>query len=1010
MDSTERRQLQRSERGLGGFSPHRLSLRLLSQSWRLAVALINMPFGYIFGRDIFISYSRWDSREYAPNLALIVQKRYQEQHNRKLSVYLDRWIAPPSGRLPLSLRLQLRWSSMLVLICTEKAVESDFVKDEVARYAKLRRKVLAVDVDGVFQAVRKKEPWVSVSGADPEAEVAAAVKRAEPSKNVVERILMMAEFTTQDRRLRTAVWGTIAFVALSVGGTALFSVLTVRSARATARAAEELAAAADARATDASAKATAAEARVTLAQKSEKQANEAQATAERNARAAVQREADAKTQMVQAQQLERVAREGAAVAMRQEKGSRATVIARAPGREFEAVELALSAAQPELDSKIEPAEQVIRGLVTSISAVDYSISLADVPGDVSFTQIAPDGSKVIGKINDPLTLNPSWVLWTTNSGNATVFPRDVQLAKNDRIYSASFSRDGKRFVISDGSLRLWDLSSPTPVRLDSQCDSALGHLRGAALNSDGRELLVLDNSEVKLCKLDSGVQQTLKLLPSQWEAAPREPRFEPHSVGFTVRNEPAVGGAWEDPVTRKTTNIIYFPRTGQRIDVKTPGERLVGFGEGSIMTMKSRWSRTAEIHLQNFQNEVQTLSGYKGRISSAAIMGKRVFVVTITGGKLRVSDARSSPTFAALRSHEQTIRAVRFSPDGRFAASVGGDNARLWDASIGYTLLHTLRMPQFSRAVPGTEQREQELSNLEDVAFSPDGSVVATVRDDGQVQTWNTSTGRPVCEALPAPEDYNLSVEAVSFFDGNDVIVTAQSGSMGMITFWSAVKCERIKRVFTNTNSLSLAVFSPRGTNMLTVGSFNSDYRNYAGPPSREVKRWDIRSIYLQKSNDAVVVPKDFGFVTGNESLQAVIGDDFAQSALGSLANGSRSLVASGSTGKPLRIWRPTNDLHFGLHFSDLKDGQDFSFAVFSADGTRLAALVGTQVLVWDPRTGRLLVSIECDPETNDSRPLALSSDGSRLMVASRDHTVRIYPTSFQGFLEVGRRLAARKD
>ena len=168
-----------------------------------------------------------------------------QQRLPKLSLYLDRWIAPASDKLPLSLRLQLRWSSILVVVCTENAVGSPFVQEEVARFAKLRRKVVMVDVGGVYNAVRGRAPWVKVSGADPEDESREAVESGEPSENVIERILKSVEFTTQDRRLRRAVWATLAFVALSVGGTGVYSLLTVRVANAKAADAEQRAAKAE---------------------------------------------------------------------------------------------------------------------------------------------------------------------------------------------------------------------------------------------------------------------------------------------------------------------------------------------------------------------------------------------------------------------------------------------------------------------------------------------------------------------------------------------------------------------------------------------------------------------------------------------------------------------------------------------------------------------------------------------------------------------------------------------
>lgn len=195
----------------------------------------DLPFRYLFGRDIFISYSRSDASKYAPNLALALQAK-----RPKLSFYLDRWLAPPSGKLPKSLKRHLRWSSILVVVCTENSIRSQFVRDEISSFSKLGRTVIPIDVDGAFdKAKREQGPWSEISGASSEEESLAAVGSGHPSENVVERILKSVEFTGQERRLRRAVWSTLAFVALSIGGAFLFSFFTVRDAEAKARLAED---------------------------------------------------------------------------------------------------------------------------------------------------------------------------------------------------------------------------------------------------------------------------------------------------------------------------------------------------------------------------------------------------------------------------------------------------------------------------------------------------------------------------------------------------------------------------------------------------------------------------------------------------------------------------------------------------------------------------------------------------------------------------------------------------
>jgi WD40 repeat protein len=199
---------------------------------------LEIPARYVFGRDVFISYSRADASKYAPNLVLALQAK-----RPRLSFYLDRWIAPPSGDLPRSLERQLRWSSLLVVICTENAVQSQFVKEEIRLFGGLGRKVVPVDVGGRFSTLdQEQDIWRMIGGASAEPETEEALDAGAPSDHVIERILKSIEFTVQDQRLRRSVYSTVGLTTAIVGGALLYSQQIVRKANDSATAAEARAA------------------------------------------------------------------------------------------------------------------------------------------------------------------------------------------------------------------------------------------------------------------------------------------------------------------------------------------------------------------------------------------------------------------------------------------------------------------------------------------------------------------------------------------------------------------------------------------------------------------------------------------------------------------------------------------------------------------------------------------------------------------------------------------------
>jgi len=90
-----------------------------------------------------------------------------------------------------------------------------------------------------------------------------------------------------------------------------------------------------------------------------------------------------------------------------------------------------------------------------------------------------------------------------------------------------------------------------------------------------------------------------------------------------------------------------------------------------------------------------------------------------------------------LSGHHRTVHAVAFSPDGTLIATTSGDcTTRTWHTDSG-TVHNTFT---------GHDCR------VSGVAFSPDGRLLATTSGDSATRIWDASNGGPIATLVALPE------------------------------------------------------------------------------------------------------------------------------------------------------------------------------------------------------------------------------------------------------------------
>jgi WD40 repeat protein len=280
---------------------------------------------------------------------------------------------------------------------------------------------------------------------------------------------------------------------------------------------------------------------------------------------------------------------------------------------------------------------------------------------------------------------------------------------------------------------------------------------------------------------------------------------------------------------------------------------------------------------------------------------------------------------------KNSVEDLAFRPDGKILASASGRTVSFWDAATGLPTGQPFTVPT---------------TRISALAFSPDGTKLATGDGDNTIRLWNVATRQPIDPPFRAHTDI---VQSVGFSPDGERLVSRDG--RGIVLLWDVSTGESIGNpIQASDEGRQTVAFSPDGSTLAFTTS------------EHVIQLWEI--------------------ATGQLSGEPFRGHFQAITSVAFSPDGT--LLASSSADHYVFLWDIKTRKLLGWHGAHVGS---VTHVAFSPDGKTLVSRgADDSVLFWDVKT-RQLTGQSLTGQFNVSS-LAISPDGKTIATGSLGRTI----------------------